>query len=47
MTEITTNNPLVKFEFWCKDISWQYWYIWLLLAILLMWYIDKRSKNKL
>ena len=46
MTEIVTDNPLVKLWVWGLDITWRYWYIWLVLLIVWMWLVVKRFKRQ-
>lgn len=46
MTEIVTDNPLVKLWVWGLDIIWRYWYIWLVLLIIWMWLVVKRFKRE-
>ena len=49
MTTIQTDNPLVQLLVWGLDITWQYWYIWLVVLILAIWliarYFDRRQKE--
>ena len=46
MTTIETDNPLVKLLVWGLDITWRYWYIWLVLLIVWMWFVVKRFKRQ-
>ena len=46
MTEIVTDNPLVKLWVWGLDITWRYWYIWLVLLIVWIWLVVKRFKRQ-
>ena len=46
MTTIETDNPLIKLWAWGWDITWQYWYIWLVVLIVSMWLIARHFDRK-
>ena len=46
MTTIETNNPLIKLWTLGWDITWEYWYIWLVVLILTMWFIARHFDKK-
>ena len=41
MTHIETDIPLLQMRIWCYDITWQYWYIWIALAVIAVWLINR------
>ena len=45
MTHIETDNPLLQMRIWCYDITWQYWYIWIALAVIAVWLINRHWRN--
>lgn len=46
MTHIETDNPLLQFRIWCYDITWQYWYIWLVVLVLAVWLISRHFAKR-
>ena len=46
MTTIQTDNPLMQWWAWGLDITWKYWYIWLVILIVLMWLTARHFDKK-
>jgi hypothetical protein len=46
MTYIETDNPLLQFRIWCYDITWQYWYICLVVLVVAVWLTIRRFDKK-
>jgi cytochrome c-type biogenesis protein CcmH/NrfF len=46
MTHIETDNPLLQMRIWCYDITWQYWYIWIALAVIAVWLINRHFAKR-
>lgn len=46
MTQIETDNPLLQWRIWCYDITWQYWYIWIVVAVIAVWLINRHFAKR-
>ena len=46
MTHIETDNPLLQWRIWCLDITWQYWYIWIAVAMIAVWLINRHFAKR-
>jgi len=46
MTHIETDNPLLQWRIWCYDITWQYWYIWLVVLVIAVWLISRHFAKR-
>ena len=46
MTHIETDNPLLQWRIWCYDITWQYWYIWLVVLVIAIWLINRHFAKR-